>query len=77
VQHELQRNSDPMILYDNNKDLVEIYNRDFYVYMSLCLYTVTEIYMWFIYDPMIHVPMSYITRTIAIVPEKKTNKTNM
>ena len=35
MQHELQRNSDTMILYDNNKDLVEIYNRDFYVYMSL------------------------------------------
>ena len=56
MQHELQRNSDSMILYDNNKDLVEIYNRDFYVYMSL--YSDREIC-----DPMIYVPMSYITRT--------------
>ena len=46
--------------------------------MSLCLYTVTEIYMWFIYDPMIHVPMSYITRTTnsnLYLKEKRTKQT--
>ena len=64
-------NSDSMILYDNNKDLVEIYNRDFYVYMSL--YSDKDLYG----SSMIHVPMSYIQeQQIAIVPEKKANKTN-